>query len=143
MPKITYVATFANGTTITRKTARTYTHAWRVLDNIGATVVEGFSGSERLARNAAAQYINHARTSEIAACAIAPEGFEKQCAADKPYTVRMHYEDGRTRVETDKGNKARRFATWSDAQAYADTRRPRRDATFQVHGPAQEPTARA
>ena len=55
MKKHTYSATFPDGTTVTRTTARGYTHAWRVLDDAGAVTSSGFAGSLQLAENAASR----------------------------------------------------------------------------------------
>jgi len=50
-PQIKYRATFADGTVKTRKTDRTYTHAWKVGSKIG------FAGSAALAQQGdAARY---------------------------------------------------------------------------------------
>jgi hypothetical protein len=54
IPQIKYRATFADGTVKTRKTDRTYTHAWKVIHGRGGVTI-GYSGSAELARQAAAQ----------------------------------------------------------------------------------------
>jgi hypothetical protein len=62
--KTSYAATFKDGTVITRKSHRTYTHAWFVQgtevwkDQAPRLNTEhGFSSSERLARQAASRAI--------------------------------------------------------------------------------------
>ena len=58
-----YTATFLDGSTITRKTARPYAAAWRV------GTVSGFSGSLAMAHRAAAQY-KHGNPTLSEGCAI-------------------------------------------------------------------------
>jgi hypothetical protein len=68
-----FTATFSDGRTITRKTDRNYTHAWRVhyAGFNGLAEAIGFSGSRLLAERALASWTNPTVTAREIADVVA------------------------------------------------------------------------
>ncbi len=127
--KITFVATFPCGGTLTRSSAtKVYTHAWRVLDALGAVYASGFSTTEHRAyKNAHAITSSHRNAVKYTiqlAPAVAQDPNVKPAVL--PWRIEKTY---RCRVGTEmhehksfvtaQANAHLRFATFEEANKMA------------------------
>jgi hypothetical protein len=124
--KTLIIAKFADGTINTRKTtSQTLSFAWRVTNKEGDVIEQGFAGRRDLADRAVAQVVkraimsNEGRRGEIVKTEIAPEGFEKQLLAKRPFRIWCTYDNraGGSYV-TGSANKTERWETRAAAEAW-------------------------
>lgn len=122
--KIHMVATVA-GFELTRSTAssKVYTHAWCVTDAGGDLVTYGFSGSKRLADNAAAQVVswnkNQVRVAHVVPVMVYDNAAWNAWLAERSWRIYHCRPDGRKDIVNLSGNLPYRFKSQAEAHELA------------------------